>query len=278
MPELPEVETVVRGLRAPLIGYTVQAMWYDWSKTIHSPSPEQFAARIVGQQFKAVNRRGKYILCEMTDDVLIVHLKMTGRLYVTDRDAVHDADQWVHFRLDLDGDKQLRFSDSRKFGKVYLTNDVETIVGALGPEPLEDAFTLYVFLERFRGRGRQIKALLLDQGFIAGVGNIYADEALFRAGIHPLRLADSLTSDELYRLYETVRAALADGIQYEGASITWYRKPDGTKGSSQEHFYVYGRDGKPCITCGQTIEKIRVVQRGTHFCPTCQPRSSNGSE
>ena len=271
MPELPEVETVVRGLREPLIGHTVQHMWYDWGRIIHSPDPHEFAARIAGQTFRAVNRRAKYVLCELDHDVLVVHLKMTGRLYVTDDQAVHDADRWVHFGLQLDGGRQLRFSDPRKFGRVYLTDDLSQITGALGPEPLADSFTLDTFRACMQGRQRNIKALLLDQTFIAGVGNIYADEALHRAGIHPLRLAHELTEAETARLYETVRAALQDGIRYEGASVTWYRKPDGTQGESQKHFYVYNRTGEPCARCGHPIDKIRVAQRGTHYCPNCQP-------
>jgi len=271
MPELPEVETVVRNLRDPLIGHTVTGMWYDWEKTVHSPEPTNFADRIVGQRFTAVNRRAKYILCELEHDVLIVHLKMTGRLYVADQDAAHDADRWVHFRLDLDEGRQLRFSDARKFGRVYLTADVNTITGGLGPEPLEDAFTPDVFKAQLAGRSKNVKALLLDQTVLAGVGNIYADEALFRAGIHPLRRTNQLTEDEIIRLHGTVRDALNAGITHEGASINWYRKPDGTKGASQDHFYVYGCEGQPCKHCGTPIQKIRVAQRGTHFCPVCQP-------
>lgn len=271
MPELPEVETVVRNLRKPLIGHTVERMWYDWHRTIHSPPPDEFAARIAGQTFRAVNRRAKYILCELDSDILVVHLKMTGRLYVAEMDARHDADPWVHFRLDLDGNKQLRFSDSRKFGKVYLTHDIADITGKLGPEPLDDQFTVNAFMERLRSRQKNIKALLLDQSFIAGVGNIYADEALFSAKIHPLRRSDSLTEDEIAHLYTSIRQVLHNGIHYEGASINWYRKPDGTKGESQHHFSVYGREGLPCIDCGHTIEKIHVTQRGTHYCPNCQP-------
>ncbi len=271
MPELPEVEMVVRGLRAPLIGHTIEGMWYDWERTIHSPSPDEFAGRVVGQKVEAVNRRAKYILVELTHDILVVHLKMTGRLYVTEKDAQHHVDQWVHFRLDLDQNKQLRFSDVRKFGKVYLTDDIKAITGKLGPEPLDDDFTLADFEARLSGRDKMIKALLLDQTFVAGVGNIYADEALHRAGIHPKRRSPSLSDDEVTKLYETVRASLNDGINHEGASINWYRKPDGSKGNSQDHFYVYGREGQPCKTCGQAIEKIRVAQRGTHFCPNCQP-------
>jgi formamidopyrimidine-DNA glycosylase len=271
MPELPEVETVVRGLREPLIGRTVESMWYDWGRVIHSPEPDEFAARISGQTFRAIRRRAKYIICELDTDALLIHLKMTGRLYVVDNHEMQDADRWVHFGLQLDGGRQLRFSDARKFGRVYLTDDVEKITGKLGPEPLEDDFTPEIFRSRLQGRQKAIKALLLDQTFVAGVGNIYADEALHRAGIHPLRMAHTLTEAESARLYEAVRAALQAGIDYEGASISWYRKPDGTAGESQKHFFVYDRADLPCYTCGQPIVKIRVAQRGTHFCPNCQP-------
>jgi formamidopyrimidine-DNA glycosylase len=271
MPELPEVETVVRGLRTPLIGRTVQGMWFDWAKTVRMPEPASFAARIEGQTFRAVERRAKYILCQLDHDVLVVHLKMTGRLYVTDDDAVHDADRWVHFGLQLDDHKQLRFSDARKFGFVALTSSLDEIITDLGPEPLSDAFTAEVLRQRLHGRQRVIKALLLEQSFVAGVGNIYADEALHRAGIHPLRTADTLTDAEAARLHTTIQEALANGIRQEGASINWYRKPDGSQGEAQNHFLVYDRAGEPCYQCGQPIEKIRVAQRGTHFCPTCQP-------
>ena len=275
MPELPEVETVVRGLRKPLIGHTVQDMWYTWGRTIHSPDPVEFAARISGQTFHAVNRRAKYILCQLDTDTLVVHLKMTGRLYVAGDDAANDADQWVRFGLQLDSGKQLRFSDSRKFGRVYLTDDIATLTGHLGPEPLADDFTPDVFRERLSGRTRIIKALLLDQTFIAGVGNIYADEALHRAKIHPLCRADDLSDEQIEQLYHAVRVVLQAGIDHEGASINWYRKPDGTRGTSQNHFLVYGRTSDPCYACGHPIEKIRVAQRGTHFCPSCQANLSN---
>jgi len=271
MPELPEVETVVRGLRPLVRGRTITGMACAWARTLHSPDAPTFAARIAGQTIQAGDRRAKYIVMALDHDFLVVHLKMTGRLYVTAADATHDADRWLRLHLDLDNGQQLRFSDPRKFGRVYLTSELATITGALGPEPLADDFTLADFMARLAGRTRGLKALLLDQGFIAGVGNIYADEALFRAGLHPLRRADSLTTDEAARLYLAVRAALNDGITHEGASINWYRKPDGTRGESQNHFFVYGRDGQPCHNCGQPIDKIRVAQRGTHFCRNCQP-------
>jgi formamidopyrimidine-DNA glycosylase len=271
MPELPEVEMVVRGLRTPLVGRTIEDVWYDLPKVIGAPGVDEFIVRAVGQTFRAINRRAKYILCELDHDILAVHLKMTGRLYVSDK----TEDRWVRLRLRLDNGQSLNFSDARRFGRVFLVRDIAAIAPDLGPEPLEDAFTVDVLRERLNRRHKLIKALLLDQSFIAGVGNIYADEALHRAGIHPLRAADQLTDEEIARLYGTIRDALNSGINHEGASINWYRKPDGTRGESQDYLYVYGRTGEPCLTCGHPIEKIRVAQRGTHFCPSCQPISSD---
>ncbi|MCS7070482.1 MAG: bifunctional DNA-formamidopyrimidine glycosylase/DNA-(apurinic or apyrimidinic site) lyase, partial [Anaerolinea sp.] len=261
-------------LREPLIGRTVRGIWHDWPKTIRTPDPEQFAARIAGQTFHAVERRAKYILCQLDRDLLVVHLKMTGRLYVAADDEQHDADRWLHFRAQLDGGRQLRFSDARKFGFVALTTDLSQVAPDLGPEPLEDAFTPDVLAAGLRGHRKAIKALLLDQNIVAGIGNIYADEALHRAGIHPLTPAESLSSDQIERLHRTIRDALIAGIDAEGASVNWYRKPDGTTGKAQNAFLVYDRTGESCYTCGTLIEKIRVAQRGTHFCPVCQPRSS----
>ena len=193
MPELPEVETVVRGLREPLIGRRIQSMWHDWAPTVHSPGAAEFAAHIAGQTIHSVNRRGKYILITLEHDTLVVHLKMSGRLYVTEAESTNEADRWVHVRFDLDDGRQLRFSDLRKFGRVYLTNDLARLLGHLGPEPLSDDFTLSGFRAGLCGRKRAIKAQLLDQEIVAGVGNIYADEALFRAGIHPAAAAGALT-------------------------------------------------------------------------------------
>ena len=271
MPELPEVETVVRGLRAPLIGRRIEGMWQDWAPTIHSPEPREFAARVAGQKVMALKRRGKYILIELEQHTLVIHLKMSGRLYVAKSDERQAADRWVHVRFDLDKGLQLRFSDLRKFGRVYLSEDVDSLLSHLGPEPLSDNFTLAGFRAGMRGRKRAIKSLLIEQAFIAGVGNIYADEALFRAGIHPATPVNKMTDADSERLHQTIRDALRAAIKHEGASINWYRKPDGDKGQSQNHFYVYGRANLPCRTCGSAINKIRVAQRGTHFCPACQP-------
>jgi len=270
MPELPEVETVVRGLREPLAGRTIIAAAYTWPRGLVTPDGPIFSARIAGQPVRSVDRRGKYILIRLDPDTLLIHLKMTGRLYVVPDDSVQDADRWVRFTFQLDNAHQLRFSDSRKFGRVYLVEDPSEVTGRLGPEPLDESFTLEEFRQQLVRRSGQIKPLLLNQAFLAGVGNIYADEALFASGLHPLRRVNTLSEDEIARLYAAIQAVLQDGIQSQGASINWYRKPDGSRGQAQDRFQVYGRANQPCFRCGQPVSKIVVGQRGTHFCPACQ--------
>lgn len=274
MPELPEVETVVRGIRAQLEGRQVQAAHYTWANTLHSPSPEQLTARIVGQRFERIYRRAKYIVCALDQDLLVIHLRMTGRLYVCANDAENEADRWLRFWVQLDNQQQLRFSDSRKFGRVWLVNDLTQATGQLGVEPLSDDFDAATFYAQLRTRPKMIKPLLLEQGFVVGIGNIYADEALHRAQIHPMRAANTLTEDEAHRLHATIRAALTDGIARQGASIGWYRTAEGSKGEMQDHFFAYDRTGEPCYTCGTPIVKMWVAQRGTHYCPTCQTLES----
>jgi len=273
MPELPEVETVVRGLREPLVGRAILDVWTDWPKVLRGMPVADFAARAHGQTVRSIHRRAKYIVCTLDHDLLVVHLKMTGRLYVAADDALVEADRWVHFRAQLDNGQQLRFSDARKFGFVALAPALDTLAPALGPEPLEDTFTAAGFARDLARRRTAIKALLLDQSLVAGVGNIYADEALYHARIHPLRPANSLTRKEVTALHAAIRMVLAAAIEREGASINWYRKPDGSRGEAQRGFAVYGREGEPCFTCGRPVEKIRVAQRGTHFCPNCQKKS-----
>jgi formamidopyrimidine-DNA glycosylase len=269
MPELPEVETVARALRPDLVGRRITGVWYDWAKVIKTPSAEVFADRVVGQQVRVVTRRAKYVVIHLEHDYLLVHLRMTGRLYVWP-DANAGGDKWVHLRLTLDSDQSLCFSDARRFGRAYLTTDLQSVLGDLGPEPLADDFSAADFAARVGSRGRAIKPLLLDQSVLAGVGNIYADEALYRAQIHPLHKANTLSAPQLEGLYHAVRAVLQQGIDHEGSSINWYRKPDGERGEAQDYFNAYGRDGQPCRRCGTIISKIRVGQRGTHFCPACQ--------
>lgn len=272
MPELPEVETTVRGLRPDLEGQTIVDAWLGWSRTLAQPSNfTLFAERIRGQKIHQITRRAKYIVMHLDADKLLIHLKMTGRLYVVPEAHEDYADQWVRFRLQLHNGHQLRFSDSRKFGRVYLVENVETVVGNLGPEPLDTDFTVEIFKSRLAKHKGNIKALLLNQTFVAGIGNIYADESLHQAHIHPKRTVNSLNEIEIQALWEAIRQVLQAGIDREGASINWYRKPDGSKGSAQHGLYVYGQTGQSCRTCHNgIIEKMVIGQRSTHYCPHCQ--------
>lgn len=271
MPELPEVETVVRALRDPLIGRTFTGFESYWPNQIVVPDDvAELRARIDGRTVTAIDRRAKYIVMTLDDgaETLIVHLKMTGHL------AVVPSDEPVHkhvrnlFKL-KDG-FDLRFRDMRKFGRIYLVQDPSKILAKLGPEPLEDAFTVDVFRQRIAGRTRIIKPLLLDQTIVAGIGNIYADESLYDAKVRPDRAANTLTDDEISLLWQGIRRVLQAGIEREGASIDTYVKPDGTKGDMQNAVNVFRRTGSPCYDCGEPIQRIILAQRSTHFCPACQ--------
>lgn len=270
MPELPEVETIVRGLRAPLVGRTVSGFWTDWPNQIVTPEPDALAMRIQGRTFEKIERRGKYLVFELDQgEVLIIHLKMSGQLSV--QPASEPADKYVHtiFRL-ADGD-ELRFRDVRKFGRVYLVSDRQKVLGGLGPEPLSDAFSPAWLTDQLASRKRTLKPLLLDQTFIAGIGNIYADEALFLAAIRPDRQSDSLADQESAALHEAIQVVLRMGIDRQGASIDGsYRQPDGSGGQMQELFVAYGRAGAACLRCGGTIERMVLGGRSTHFCNGCQ--------
>lgn len=272
MPELPEVETVVRGLRAPLAGRTITGAQYDYPGGLVRPDGPIFTARIAGQPIRSLSRRGKYVMIKLDPDTLIIHLKMTGRLYVAPDGEEQHADRWVHFTFQLDNAHQLRFSDSRKFGRVYLVEDPAEVVGALGPEPLDDSFTLDEFRARLARRSGALKPLLLNQGLLAGVGNIYADEALFRAGLHPLSPGGSMKPEHHEALREGIVAALERGLDLGGASIDDYRDARGDAGAMQNEFLVHRREGDPCGECGVTIVRIVVGGRSTYFCPACQKR------
>lgn len=267
MPELPEVETVVRGLRPDLVGRSIVTARVDQVKVLGDHTLAQFNARITGKTVQGIHRRGKYICISLEDSLfLVVHLRMTGRMYFSDS-AVGD-DRWVRVSLKLGNGQHLIFSDARRFGRVTLHDSLDFLETKLGPEPLD--IEAAHFRKILRGSKRAVKAFLLDQAKIAGVGNIYADESLFMAGIRPTRPVDKLKPAEREKLGECVQIALSKGIDHEGASINWYRKPDGTEGESQDNFLVYGRGGEPCYTCGTAITKIVVGQRGTHYCHNCQ--------
>ncbi len=274
MPELPEVETYVRDLTPMLRGRQITAAQVFWSRTIASPSVEEFVAQIPGQRFATFGRRGKYMLLGLESGwTLIVHLRMTGHFVVEPADAV--IDKHTHVVLDLDDGSRLLYRDSRKFGRLWLVPDAEQVVRKLGPEPLDEQFELERFAQQLQGRKAPIKALLLDQALVAGVGNIYADEALFRAGIHPARLGGSLSTTEIARLHTAIAEVLKAGIASAGSSLggSWiqnYSRPGGQLGGFQEEHRVFRRTGRPCYVCGAPVERIVLAQRSTHFCPTCQ--------
>ena len=272
MPELPEVETVVRELReggptrgASVVGSTIERVSVRWPRHIATPSARGVQQRLPGQTILGLRRRGKYLIFDLTRDVLLIHLKMSGDLSVVGPDAPRDKHAHTIFHF-TDG-RALRFSDTRKFGKVFVVGQAEEIVGGLGPEPLEPAFTAAKLGAMLAAHHRQRRPLLLDQAFLAGLGNIYTDEALHLAGLHPLRQSDSLSPAEVRALWQGIRRALRAGLRHNGASIDWVYRG----GGYQHHFHVYDRAGEPCRRCGTPIRRTVVGQRGTHFCPACQP-------
>jgi formamidopyrimidine-DNA glycosylase len=271
MPELPEVETVVNGLRAPLVGRTITGVEVLWPRSVAPLDPDVFAQRLTGQAITGVARRGKWIVIALNGgDTLLVHLRMTGRLAV-EPEACPD-NRHLRALFFLDDGRRLHFFDQRKFGRLQLTDDPEDVLGKLGPEPLGDDLTaprLEKMLARRRGR---IKPLLLDQRFLAGLGNIYADEALWRARIHPLCRADSLSPAEVRRLHGAIQSVLRAAIASSGTTLPdeAFRRPDGQSGEFAGQLAAYGRTGQPCPRCRTPIERISVSQRGTHFCPHCQ--------
>jgi formamidopyrimidine-DNA glycosylase len=264
MPELPEVETIVRTLRPVLIGKSILSAELRWSRTLASPSPAKFKKQILGQQILDITRRAKYLRLLLSKSNLIIHLRMSGDLLVVlggYQPAKHDR-----LLLKLTEDMTLVFSDARKFGRVWLVDDPAEVFRGLGPEPLSDVFTPALFYDALHTRHRQLKPLLLNQNFLAGLGNIYTDEALHLARLHPLTFSNAITAKRAEILFESIRAVLRLGIKHNGASIDWVYRG----GDFQNRFRVYGRTGEPCPVCGKKIKRIIVGQRGTHICPNCQ--------
>jgi len=271
MPELPEVETIVRGLRPDLLGRTILSAEVDWPNTVATSTLDAFCHRIAGQRVQAMSRRGKYIVLGLSHDWLLIHLKMTGHLQIVPGDAV--PGKHIRAIFGLDNGRQLWFRDTRKFGRLHLTADPGTVTGHLGPEPLAGDFTPKTLAQRLRGRGGRLKSLLLNQRFLAGLGNIYADETLFAAGLHPQRTADTLGADETTALYHAIRRVLRQGVENRGTTLNdrSYRDAAGEEGDNQAHLCVYGRTDEPCPRCGTSVRRILLGGRSTHFCPRCQP-------
>jgi formamidopyrimidine-DNA glycosylase len=273
MPELPEVETVVRGLRPHLLSRAFVSVRVLWERTVDRPDVPAFCAALTGARVADVGRRGKFITMRLsTAQTLLTHLRMTGKLLILAPDANPDDDSHAraHFRLD-DG-RWLLFSDTRKFGRMYLLDDPLEVLGGLGPEPLADDFTPTRLAEMLAGRRGRVKPLLLNQGFIAGLGNIYTDEALWRARVHPLRSAGTLMPDEIARLHAGIVSVLWEAIEGRGTSLRdqQYVQPDGSAGAHQDSLAVYGGRGRDCPRCGATVERLVAGGRGTYFCPRCQ--------
>ncbi len=293
MPELPEVETIIRDIRPAVIGKLIYGMVIKSScqRSILKVSAEKFYEQTIGAEIVTVLRKGKYIILPLSNDnVIVIHLGMTGKILLRHGPALNleevseSVDKHTHLVLELidpsddsmvgERDVQFNFHDPRTFGKIYLLEDVENIdeldvpgLKTLGPDAL--GISHNEFKEMVQSR-RAIKSILLDQKKIAGVGNIYADEALFEARIHPTRPGFSLNFEELSKLWFAVKSVLKEGIRFRGSSTSDYVTADGSKGSYQDHHRVYRKTGKNCVDCASIIERIVIAQRGTHFCPSCQ--------
>ncbi len=283
MPELPEVETVARQLRPLLVGRTITGARVLAVRTLGGESAAAFTRGVKGLCIDAVRRRAKFVVCDVSRGgrpagALIVHLRMTGRLHVVAPETPRGA--YLRVALALDDGRELRFDDVRRFGRFVRARDADAFLDELGPEPLGDAFDAAWLARELAARRRALKPLLLDQTFLAGLGNIYVDEALHRAGLHPLRRSDRVPRERVAPLHDAIRAVLTEAIEREGSSFdVFYRTPEGSPGRFQDEFRVYGRDGQPCRTCGATLVRIVVGQRGTHLCPRCQraPRVPGGA-
>jgi formamidopyrimidine-DNA glycosylase len=292
MPELPEVETIVRMLAPNAVGRRIAAAELRLPRILLGMAAGEFPAALAGRRIERVLRRGKYIVLELEGCALVVHLGMTGQLTWSPAEyretegfartltglarakGVHPVDKHTHLILRLEGGERLLFRDPRTFGKIFLAPGrawpEHPRLRILGAEPLE--MKAKAFADAFpAASARPVKALLLDQSFLAGVGNIYADEALFRSGIHPLSKARDLNEAQRVGLLESVKAVLRKGIRNQGTSFSDYRKPDGSEGGNYERLQVYGRGGEPCRKCGTPLLKSVVAQRGTVHCPGCQP-------
>ncbi len=267
MPELPEVETIRNELLPALVGRTITQVTIFDAKVVHPLSVEEFSRRVIGQRIEDIRRRGKYLIFPLSNgETLIIHLKMAGALLLTPQ----QPSRYLRASFQFDNDTQLFLIDRRRFAKMWLTKNAEDIIYKLGPEPLTQDFSYKVFSSRLKGRKAPIKAVLIDQGFIAGVGNMYADEALFSAKIHPLRRADSLSKEETKRLYKAIREVLQSAIGNKGASVDTYIRPNGSLGTAHFNFQVAHQRGKFCPICGSPIQRISLRNRGTYFCPKCQ--------
>lgn len=273
MPELPEVETIRRSLEEKIKGKTLVGVEVSLEKMFKGTVSEDPKDGISGRKIKSLERRGKYLIIHLTGGMaMVIHLRMTGQLMYCSPEI--EKAKHTHVIFHLDDKCELRFTDQRQFGKVQLVpeKELDSISGlkSLGVEPFSSEFSREWFKKELRNKRTKIKPLLLDQTFVAGIGNIYADEALFRAKINPERVAATLSPREASKLFMTIREVLEEGINNKGTSIKDYIDGEGQQGNNQNNLRVYGRDGQPCMKCGKTIEKKSIGGRSSHFCPKCQ--------
>lgn len=273
MPEMPEVETIRKSLYENVVDKKIESVTVFLERLIKYPEPEKFTEILIGKTITELKRTGKYLRFIMSDDVeLVVHLRMTGQLIYSDSQLdVKYARLIIFFS---DGSK-LVYADLRTLGALYAVRKDELGVikglAAMGPEPLSEEFSLDYLMKTVASRRTAIKSFLLNQAYIGGVGNIYADEALFLAGIHPQRPASSLTENEIIKLYDAVNKVIGDGIADGGTTFRDYRDGNGEKGNHQDKLFVYQRTGEPCLKCQASIERLVIGGRSAHFCPKCQP-------
>jgi formamidopyrimidine-DNA glycosylase len=289
MPELPEVQTTVNGLKTKVLNRAFVDVWSDWKKTIKKPKKfKDFLEQIKNKRIKNVWRRAKNIIFDLSDGYsLLIHQKMTGHLLyggwsqqedsvwrpIDKKSLLNDPyNRFLHLIFFLNNGKMIALSDARKFAKVELwkTNELIKELERLGPEPLDKSFTLERFKETFKGKRGKVKQVIMNPEIIAGVGNIYASEALWQAKIHPEKDIANLSEKELKSLYQAVIKVLELGVKLGGESFSDYRKPDGSKGDFDSERRVYKREGQKCRRCGDLIKRIKVGQRSAFFCPTCQ--------
>ncbi|MDP1834510.1 MAG: DNA-formamidopyrimidine glycosylase [Chlamydiales bacterium] len=273
MPELPEVETIVRELNiAQIPGHTIKQAEVFWAKTIATPDVDTFCKTIVGQKIVSISRRGKWIVFTLSRNILLIHLRMTGKLFIDSLEERHQPYERV--RLTLDDETELHYVDPRKFGKWSLLPKNSEILANVGVEPLSDDFALKVFQDIIKNKKTRVKSLLLDQKYIAGLGNIYVDEALWESKVHPERRVDTLKPQEIKLLHKAIVNVLKGGVERRGTSFGTnkgnYANVSGKPGTNKSFLQVFRKEGQPCPRCGETILKMVVSQRGTHICPHCQ--------
>jgi formamidopyrimidine-DNA glycosylase len=266
MPELPEVETIKNELLPRILGRQIVGVSVHDDKPIRRISSVEFSRKLRGQKINGLERRGKYLIFHLSKNVLVIHLRMTGNLLFNPK----EEDRFIRVVFHLDDGGKLVFSDRRRLGVMWLSEDEKEIVNKLGPEPLAPDFTSGILGQRLKGRKAPIKAILLDQAIIAGVGNMYADEALFEAKIHPLKKAGELSGAEIKKLHKAIIDVLNLAIERKGASVDTYIRPEGNLGTAHDEFKVAHRKNGICPRCGGPIKRIVVRNRGSYFCPVCQ--------